>query len=246
MEKIKFKKFAMISFASVMLLGALGLSACGKAEDVEGKTPATGEQVNAPEEQVKTPEENGENAPTEEISPLPDSILYYGEVLEIITGEDGSISQIHMNSQADGELVINVGSQTFWINSGEMKADDSATLEVGEKIYVFHSPITTMSLPAQSAGFAIVRNIPMDARCAMYHEIEEVTETENGLSIVTNNGEIKISVDAETVISNYDGSEASIEGIKAGGHMMVRYDENPELSPENPRAFQIMLLPVVE
>lgn len=237
MEKIKFKKFAMISFASVMLLGALSLSACGKAEDVEGKTPVTEEQVNAPEEQVQTPDE---------ISPLPDSVLYYGEVLEIITGEDGSISQIHMNSQADGELVINVGPQTFWINSGEMKADDSATLEVGEKIYVFHSPITTMSLPAQSAGFAIVRNIPMDARCAMYHEIEQVTETENGLSIVTNNGEIKITVDAETVISNYDGSEASVEEIKAGGHMMVRYDENPELSPENPRAFQIMLLPVVE
>lgn len=240
MEKIKFKKFAVVSFAAVMLLSAAGLSACGSAADGEE------EKLPPANETVQPVEEKNDKETTPEVTDLPDSILIYGQVAEITKGEDGSISQILIDSEESGELIINVGPQTFWINSGEMKADDPSTIKEGEKLYVFHSPVVTMSLPGQSAGFAVVRNIPADARCAMYHEIEEVTKTEEGLSILTNNGQVTVSADKETLISAYDGSEASADDIKAGGFMMVSYDADPKFSDENPRAFHIMLLPQVK
>ena len=48
--------------------------------------------------------------------------------------------------------------------------------EGGESVYVFHSPISTRSLPPQSAAYAVVRNIPQDISCAQYHVVEEITE----------------------------------------------------------------------
>lgn len=236
MKKIKFKKFAMISFAAAMLLAALSLSACGSTEKPQ-QTPPPAEEPAAP------PRESTDNQTQPEGSDLPDSILIYGQVAEITKGEDGSISQILIDSEESGELIINAGPQTVWINSGDMTADDPSTLKEGEKLYVFHSPVVTMSLPGQSAGFAVVRNVPEDGSCPMYQKIEEVSKTENGISITSDKGKITISADKETLISAYDGSEASLEDVKAGGFMMVSYDENPSLSPESPRAFHIILLP---
>lgn len=217
------KKFVLIFLTALMLLAVPSLSACGKTAGIDDKESADTD-INA-------------EAPADS-QLLPDSVLYYGEVLEITAAEDGSITQIYMNSEADGKIIINVGPQTFWIDSGNMKADDPSTLKEGDRIYVFHSPIVAMSLPAQSAGFAIVRNIPADAGCAMFHEIEEVNATDKGISIVTDNGSKTINADAETVISAYDESEVSIEDVKKGGHMMVIYNENL-------RAAHIMLLPEI-
>lgn len=66
---------------------------------------------------------------------------------------------------------MNISSDTVWIDSGNRTASDPADLKEGESVYVFHSPISTRSLPPQSAAYAVVRNIPQDISCAQYHVV---------------------------------------------------------------------------
>ena len=115
----------------------------------------------------------------EETVSLPASVLYYGKVEEIVRGEDGAAKQLRMSSERYGEYVMNLSDETVWIDSGNQAKDDPSDLKVGESLYVFHSAVVTASLPPQSSAIAVVRNIPADAACAQYHEVESVS-LENG------------------------------------------------------------------
>ena len=84
---------------------------------------------------------------SEALTALPDSVLYYGTVQEIIQGADGSITQLRMTSERYGEYVMNLSAETVWIDSGKQTASDPSTLQVGESLYVFHSTVETSSLP---------------------------------------------------------------------------------------------------
>lgn len=105
----------------------------------------------------------------EEVQTLPNSVLYYGTLTEIVRDEDGSIFQLSMDSEQFGEYVMNISEQTAWIDSANHTAADPAALQEGQSLYVFHSPIATLSLPPQSAAFAVVTNLPMDAQSAQLH-----------------------------------------------------------------------------
>lgn len=132
---------------------------------------------------VFSPALAAEKAPTltppaayvEEVQTLPNSVLYYGTLTEIVRDEDGSIFQLYMDSEQSGEYVMNISEQTAWIDSANHTAADPAALQEGQSLYVFHSPIATLSLPPQSAAFAVVTNLPMDAQSAQLHKVEEVS-----------------------------------------------------------------------
>ena len=81
---------------------------------------------------------------------MSDSELYYGQVQEIGRDEAGTITSLLLTSERYGEYVMNISSETVWIDSGERTASDPATLQVGESVYVYHSPVSTRSLPPQS------------------------------------------------------------------------------------------------
>lgn len=181
----------------------------------------------------------------EEVQELPDSYLYYGVVKEIRTDENGNITQILMDSERYGELVALISEETVWVDSGHQRASDPSDLKVGEGIYVFHSPIQTMSLPPQSPAFAVVRDIPMDAGCAQYHEIEEVTEREDGkLQITTSNGGLYLIADEDTIVVSYDGEEdASLDDLKPGDHAMFWYGMVATSYPGQAYPNTVMILP---
>ena len=156
---------------------------------------------------VLTAAENGSQTPQE----LPDSVLYYGSVQKIIADEDGTVTALWMDSDRYGEYVMNISPKTAWIDSGNRTAGDPATLDEGERLYVFHSPVSTLSLPPQSAAFAIVRNIPQDASCAQYHKVEAVNVEDGTVRITTDNGGLFLLADEETsVISYIGGSPADL------------------------------------
>ena len=123
---------------------------------------------------------------------MPDSMLYYGTVQEVVKEEDGSIRQLRMDSERYGQYTMNITQDTLWIDSGNHTASDPADLKTGDGVYVFHSAISTDSLPPQTEAFAVVRNIPMDAGCAQYHEIEAVSHEGGQVSITTDNGSLYI------------------------------------------------------
>lgn len=123
-----------------------------------------------------------------------------------------------------GEYVMNITEQTVWIDSGRHAASDPTDLQEGESVYVFHSSVETRSLPPQSAAFAVVRNIPMDAGCAQYHEVEEVSLQNGQLKITTDNGGLFIFADDETELSMYRNDAAlSLEDIQVGNHVIAWY-----------------------
>ena len=54
----------------------------------------------------------------------PDSILYYGQVKEVVKSEDGNISQLYLDSERYGEYILNISDETVWIDSGNRTSDD--------------------------------------------------------------------------------------------------------------------------
>ncbi len=181
---------------------------------------------------------------TEAAVSLPGSVLYYGTVQEIVKDAEGNITQLWMTSDRYGEYVMNIAAQTVWIDSGRKEASDPATIQEGEQIYVFHSTVETRSLPPQSAAFAVVRNIPMDARCAQYHEVEAVSLENDHLTITTDNGNLYLMADQDTALSFYDSDKAAtLEDIRAGSYVMAWYSTVAASEPGQAHATHLMLLP---
>lgn len=180
----------------------------------------------------------------EEIAVLPASVLYYGTVKEIGKNTDGSIAWLRMTSDRYGEYVMNLSANTVWIDSGKHTASNPADLQEGEHLYVFHSAVETRSLPPQSTAFAVVRNIPMDAGCAWYHEVESVALEHGRLTITTDHGSLLISADEKTQLSRYEGEGAvSLQDIQAGDRVMAWYGAVTDSLPGQTQAAYLMLLP---
>ena len=175
---------------------------------------------------------------------MPDSVLYYGQVLAIDREEDGTITRLHLTSEAQGDYVMNISSSTVWIDSGSYAASDPSTLEVGESVYVRHSPVSTRSLPPQSAAYAVVRNFPQDAGAAQYHEVEAIAQNEDGsVTITTDNGSLWLTVEADASVTTYAGETAALADVKAGDHVMAWYPLVMLSYPGQASAGHLMLLP---
>ena len=175
---------------------------------------------------------------------MPDSVLYYGQVLAIDREEDGTVTRLHLTSEAQGDYVMNISSGTVWIDSGSYAASDPSTLEVGESVYVHHSPVSTRSLPPQSAAYAVVRNFPQDAGAAQYHEVEAIAQNEDGsVTITTDNGSLWLTVEADASVTTYAGETAALADVKAGDHVMAWYPLVMLSYPGQASADHLMLLP---
>lgn len=180
----------------------------------------------------------------EETVSLPASVLYYGTVDKIVRGEDGAATQLWMTSERYGEYVMNLSEETLWIDSGNQTKDDPSDLKEGESLYVFHSAVVTASLPPQSSAIAVVRNIPADAGCAQYHEVESVSLKDGKLTITTDNGGLLIYADSETGLSRYDSDKSlALADLQAGDRIMAWYYAVADSYPAQTTASHLMLLP---
>ena len=184
-----------------------------------------------------------DSAQTQEAA-MPDSVSYYGQIQEIGRDESGAITSLWLTSERCGESIMNISEQTVWIDSGNYSASDPSDLETGEWVYVYHSPVSTRSLPPQSAAYAVVRSIPQDAGAAQYQEVEAVTWNEDGgLTITTDNGGLLISLDENAEIHTYSGGEASLEDIRVGSHVMSWHQIVLTSYPGQTGTRHLMLLP---
>lgn len=172
-----------------------------------------------------------------------DTVLYYGTVKEIIKDNYGNITQISMESERYGGYIMNIHSNTLCIDGGDLFNSDTCTISVGESLYVFHSAVSTLSIPPQSLAYVIVRNIPADTMCPQYHIIEGIF----GNSIVTDVGGLHIisNKDTDIFVYNSDGtiSIGEIADIKNNKHILVWYDAVMESYPARTLATKIVILP---
>lgn len=191
----------------------------------------------------KTDNASSETPLVEKTASLPDSDLYYGKVESISHGENEEMTALHMSSDRYGEYVMRLSEDTVWIDSGNRTASDPATLKEGEGLYVFHSPVSTRSLPPQSAAFAIVRNIPQDVGCAQYHKVSETALEDGQLKITVDQGGLSLLTDDKTEFSFYgrEGVPAP-EDIPAGSRIVAWYEAYAAVYPGQTCARHIMVL----
>lgn len=198
----------------------------------DDQSPAAQTDPNGPNGALEVPEET-----------LPNSVLYFGTIKEITKDEKGTVSRLWLESEAFGEYVMNLSYDTAWIDSGNGTVSDPADLKVGESVYIHHSPIATMSLPPQSYGFAVVRNIPMDISCAMYHEIEALQNNADGsVTITTDNGGLHLTILRDAAVSSYSGSKTTLADLKTGDKIMAWYGVVAESHPAQAGTSQVMRL----
>ena len=171
-----------------------------------------------------------------------DHCLYYGTVQKIVKDASGAIDQLWMASERYGEYVMNISDQTVWIDSGNQTTDDASDLREGEGIYVFHGAVATMSQPPQSSAIVVVRNVPMDAGCAQYHQVEAVTLKDGQLTITTDKGGLLIYADQKTSINNNDGDTLTLADIEVGDSLMAWYGAVAESYPAQTHASHLMVL----
>ena len=180
----------------------------------------------------------------QETNPLPDSMLYYGTVAGVQKGENGQITSVHMNSEAKGEMVFQVGESTLYVDAGGHCASDASLLQEGEGLYVFHSPVATLSLPPQTAALVFVGSVPMDAGCPMYHEVEALTDRGGTMVVTTDNGSLELYLDSDTQISAY--AEGGATRLAVGSHVMAWYNAVADSMPAQARPSHVLVLPEVE
>lgn len=175
---------------------------------------------------------------------MPDSVSYYGQIQEISRDEAGTVTRLHLTSELYGEYVMNIFPETVWIDSGNYSASNPADLAVGESVYVYHSPVSTRSMPPQSAAYAVVRHFPQDISAAKYLEVEAVAHNEDGsITITTDNGGLRLTVEAGAAVTTYAGEKAALADVQAGDHVMAWYEIVLLSYPGQAGTDHLMLLP---
>ena len=180
----------------------------------------------------------------QEAEPLPDSMLYYGTISGVFRDEAGVVTKVQMTSESKGEMVFHISENTLYVDAGKHCAADASLLEEGAGLYVFHSPVMTMSLPPQTAAMVFVGNMPMDMGCPMYHEIEAVEKRDDATVVTTDNGGLELYMTDETDVSAY-AKDGSTE-LKEGGHVMAWYSVVTDSLPGQTRPSHVMVLPEAE
>ena len=175
---MKKKAFVAMGLAAC-LVAALGMSACSSTKNEvvtsEPKTPAVTSTPEEAEEPIaaETPE-TSEGEETEDVEEMPVSETYFGTVASIEKDEEGNVISISLTSEENGDYVMNVTDNTVWVDAVEKAKASQEDLTEGETIYVYHSPVSTRSLPPQSEAFAVVLNVPHDIAVGVYHEVEDI------------------------------------------------------------------------
>lgn len=247
------KKKAFVAMGlTACLVAALGMTACSSTKnEVVTSGPETPAVTSTPEEAeepiaTETPE-TSEGEETEDVEEMPASETYFGTVASIEKDEEGNVISISLTSEENGDYVMNVTDNTVWVDAVEKVKTSQEDLTEGETIYVYHSPVSTRSLPPQSEAFAVVLNVPQDIAVGVYHEVEEVTTTENDTRLLTNNGGLYLVISDETAVKDYEtGEVADISAVAEGDHVIAWYDAVAMSYPGQANVSDILVLPTVE
>lgn len=248
---MKKKAFVAMGLAAC-LVAALGMTACSSTKNEvvtsEPETPAVTSTPEEAEEHIATETpETSEGEGTEDVEEMPASETYFGTIASIEKDEEGNVISISLTSEENGDYVMNVTDNTVWVDAVEKVKASQEDLTEGETIYVYHSPVSTRSLPPQSEAFAVVLNVPQDIAVGVYHEVEEVTTTENDTRLLTNNGGLYLIISDETAVKDYEtGDVADISAVAEGDHVIAWYDAVAMSYPGQANVSDILVLPAVE
>lgn len=247
------KKKAFVAMGlTACLVAALGMTACSSTKNEvvtsEPETPAVTSTPEETEEPItaETPE-TSEGEETEDVEEMPASETYFGTVASIEKDEEGNVVSISLTSEENGDYVMNVTDDTVWVDAVEKVKASQEDLTEGETIYVYHSPVSTRSLPPQSEAFAVVLNVPQDIAAGVYHEVEDIVTNGEIFTITTDNGGLYLNVTSDTQVKDYTtGESAEIGNVDRGDRIIAWYDAVAMSYPGQANVSDILVLPAVE
>lgn len=248
---MKKKAFVAMGLA-VCLVAALGMTACSSTKNEvvtsEPETPAVTSTPEEAEEPIATETpETSEGEGTEDVEEMPASETYFGTVASIEKDEEGNVIGISLTSEENGDYVMNVTDNTVWVDAVEKVKASQEDLTDGETIYVYHSPVSTRSLPPQSEAFAVVLNVPQDIAVGVYHEVEDIVTNGEIFTITTDNGGLYLNVTSDTQVKDYTtGEGAEIGNVDRGDRIIAWYDAVAMSYPGQANVSDILVLPAVE
>lgn len=248
---MKKKAFVAMGLA-VCLVAVLGMTACSSTKNEvvtsEPETPAVTSTPEEAEEPIATETpETSEGEETEDVEEMPASETYFGTVASIEKDEEGNVISISLTSEENGDYVMNVIDNTVWVDAVEKVKASQEDLAEGETIYVYHSPVSTRSLPPQSEAFAVVLNVPQDIAVGVYHEVEDIVTNGEIFTITTDNGGLYLNVTSDTQVKDYTtGESAEIGNVDRGDRIIAWYDAVAMSYPGQANVSDILVLPAVE
>lgn len=247
------KKKAFVAMGlTACLVAALGMTACSSTKNEvvtsEPETPAVTSTPEETEEPIATETpETSEGEETEDVEEMPASETYFGTVASVEKDEEGNVISISLTSEENGDYVMNVTDNTVWVDAVEKVKASQEDLTEGETIYVYHSPVSTRSLPPQSEAFAVVLNIPQDIAVGVYHEVEDIVTNGEIFTITTDNGGLYLNVTSDTQVKDYTtGESAEIGNVGRGDRIIAWYGAVAMSYPGQANASDILVLPAVE
>jgi len=164
-----------------------------------------------------------------------------GVIAEAVADEFGQyivIGEDPMSAQR-----LNLGEQTVIIKADGTPAS-AEELTVGTRIRAYHGLASTFSLPPQSAAEVVVILAEETEIPPLYGTVDTVTETENGLEILTADGNFLFFVNNETEIAPYRTRNiVTAADIKAGSKILAWSDVMTMSIPAQAAPTKVMLLP---
>lgn len=142
-----------------------------------------------------------------------------GEVKEILKDKDNNIKGILLKSDESGEIVINIDSKTLCVDNNTKSKFNIESLKVGETVYAYRSMAETRSIPAQTQGYVVVRNVKTLIELPTFCYVESINAGA-GLgetSILTEDGGLYATINEESVLKDYLTDKGiSVDDLKVG------------------------------
>ena len=210
-----------------ILVGVLGLSLAAMPTCAfAGEMPVSVQPINAVI-----------SAPTT----LPAFEQVYGQISEIINLDNGDM-QVFVET-ANGTVIFNCSEETWIADSEGLPMDLNE--RSNDNVWVFSSPIMTMSIPPQSPALAIIGNVT-DASQMFYAVVEEVMNNGNGtITVVTNDGSRHITLNEDTVVVPFKTKNiVRAEDITAGSELLLSYQVMTASLPAYATAQKVVVLAI--
>ena len=174
---------------------------------------------------------------------IPTYVTISGKITESTVTEDGTVESVLVDVGEDEELQLNISYENTVIIDANGTPVGFEALTAGTEVYAAHSMAQTMSIPPQSAAFAIVISGENEA-LPKYMEIKEITETDGKTAFESTDGNYLIAFDETTEFVPYKTRNiVTSADLKEGSKVFAWYGISTKSIPEQALATKIMILP---
>ncbi len=221
---------------SMMLSIALGVTlltpTAALAADLLDSTPVEAVPISIPIEPI-----------SDTINKQADFLGGNATVVEVL--EDKIVVSLqHSVEENPQNYVLNISEETFFVDNETGAASSIKDIQVDDSLYVYHSLVSTRSIPAQTAAYVILTNVKEDATIGTLLNVDTIKEREDAISIPTKDGSAFIHFSKDTNVLPYaTRNMLSYKDIQQGQRVLAWYDVMALSFPAQANAVRAVVLP---